>query len=313
MKRSPVLARISLITRLALSVAALACQTQPDRHLGDSLEDRSLDLLPATEPTEPFGVSPLEFVGRWVGVAEEPLAFGGVAANYSFPSGSTAFSFELVAPEVLTEASLRGTITFGSGAPPSAPDPEIGYPSDVDYSMLAYFDSNALSASGYEGPLPPYEGYPYPLREAVLSHALGLDEALQPIIADGVLQLEFDTALVLSPWCELQEPKPNSSGDFGCLEDFGALADDAGQCFVVLADSTFEQVDCNKLFVCSTGFCNCTESGCGYTGANRRSSGRLILRRDGDTLTGVFTNTAFLNARQLPVPLGTVRFTRVQD
>ncbi|HTV22151.1 MAG TPA: hypothetical protein VMG12_25855, partial [Polyangiaceae bacterium] len=104
-----------------------------------------------------------------------------------------------------------------------------------------------------------------------------------------------------------------SSGDFTCVEDFGALADDDGRCFINRSDATFEQVDCNEYFLCASRQCDCTESECRYTGAERRSWGRLMLRRDGDTLTGTFSNTAVFNPRQLPVPLGTVRFTRVDD
>lgn len=329
MKRSPVLTRSPVIILLALSSAALiACQTQPDRDLGDSLDDRSLDLLPPPESTEPFGVSPLEFVGRWVGVAEEPLALGSASAPYTFPSGSTQFELNIAPPEQLAVASLRGTLVFGTGAPPPPLDSEIGYPSDVDYAQLAYFERNALSASNYRGPLPPYEGFPYEIRETLLGSSFGLDDAGGPTIADGVLQLEFDTGSLLTPWCEQQAPQPTASGYSSCVKGNGALADDDGQCFVSFSDLTpeqeaevlasgaslaTEQVDCDKLFLCFSGQCECTESECHYNYADHRSWGDLILRRDGDTLTGVFSNTVFLNARQLPAPLGTVRFTRVDD
>ncbi len=329
MKRSSVLIRIPAVTLLALSsVGLVACQTQPDRDLGDSLDDRSLDLLLPPKPTEPFGVSPLEFVGRWVGVADEPLALGGAPAAYTFPSGSTHFELHIAPPEQLTVASLRGTLVFGAGAPPPPLDPALGYPSDVDYAQLAYFEPNALQASNYDGPLPPYEGFPYVVRETLLGSSFGVDDAGDPILADGVLQLEFDTGSLLAPWCELQVPQPTASGYSSCVKGNGALADDDGQCFVSFSELTpeqevevlasgvslaTEQVDCNKLFLCVSGHCECTESECHYNYAEHSSWGDLILRRDGDTLAGTFSNTAFFNARQLPLPLGNVRFTRAAD
>jgi len=46
--------------------------------------------------------------------------------------------------------------------------------------------------------------------------------------------------------------------------------------------------------------------------AGSRARDQLMLRRTGDTLTGVFTQTVFLNERPLPVPLGSVYFTRLE-
>ena len=57
----------------------------------------------------------------------------------------------------------------------------------------------------------------------------------------------------------------------------------------------------------------CDADSCYFDVFNRRSLGRLTLRREGDALSGAFSNVAFFNERQLPVPLGTLRFTRVAD
>ncbi len=328
MKRSLDTAAFPVLVAVALSGAAFcACQTQPDRNLGGSLDERSLDLSPPPEPTEPFGVSPLDFVGRWVGVAEAPLAFGGGSEVYAFPSGSTQLSLELVAPELPDQPILQGAIVFGSGAPPPPLDPALGYPSDVDYADLAYFDRDVVMASGHEGPLPPYEGHAYPVRDFVPSSNYDEDEAGGPLIADGVLNLQFDTGELLAPWCELQTPQPTGTGQWKCVKGNAGGVNDLGECYVSFSSLSPEQeaevlesgasllpeaVDCNKMFLCKIEACACTDSACAVP--NRRGTGaRLVVRRDGDTLTGIFSNAVFMNERQLPVPLGTVRFTRVVE
>jgi hypothetical protein len=327
MKRSLDTAPFPALVAVVLSGAAcFACQTQPDRNLGDSLDARSLDLAPPPEPTEPFGVSPLEFVGRWVGVAEAPLAMGGVREAYAFPSGSTQFSLEIVASGAPDQAFLHGSsLVFGSGAPPPPLDPASGYPSDVDYADIAYFDRNIVMAAGHLGPLPPYEGHPYPVRELVLSNDFNTDEA-GLLIADGVLNLEFDTNELFAPWCALQTPQPTGRGEWKCVKGNSYGQSDVGECNVGFSNLSPEQeaevlesgasllreaVDCNKLFLCKIEVCKCTDSACADDVATRRGTrGKLVVRRDGDTLTGVFSNAVFMNERQLPVPLGTVRFTR---
>lgn len=331
MKPSTVSSTSTLFTALALSGASLiACQTQPDRHLGDSLDDRSLDLSPPTTPTEPFGVSPLDFVGRWVGVAEDPLALGGEREAYAFPSGSSEFRLEISPPEELVLGSLRGTLVFGSGPPPPPPvDPGVGYPLGVDYSDLNYFERDAVAASLYDGPLPPYEGYTYSVQESFLRYGGGVDSAGAPLVADGVLSLEFDTGELLAPWCELQQPQPTGYGESSCVKGNTLWTDEDGQCLVGFTDLSpaeeamvvaqgvsleQEPVDCNKMILCQSRQCDCHEGGCSYLPFGEPLSvGRLLLRREGDTLTGIFSNTAFMNERQLPVPLGTLRFTRVAD
>jgi len=68
------------------------------------------------------------------------------------------------------------------------------------------------------------------------------------------------------------------------------------------------------MFLCKIAVCECTESACAQDVPSRRGTrAKLVVRRDGDTLTGVFSNAVFMNERQLPVPLGTVRFTRVVE
>lgn len=327
MKRSPVTFRLPLLSALVLSSAVLvSCQTQPDRDLGDSFDARSLDLAP---PTEPFGVSPLEFAGRWVGVAEDPLAFGGAREAYTFPSGSTEFLLELLEPAELRTGSLQGTLVFGSGGPPPPVDPERGFPTDVDYIDLSYFERNGLNATNYEGPLPPYEGHAYEVREILWRTFFHTDDDGNPILADGILPLEFDTGELLAPWCELQRPLPATGTELSCVKGNSSVASDDNECFTSFSDLTLEreaeiaamgvsllpeQVDCSKLFLCRTQVCACTETGCAFDRQGRRRwRGELHLRRDGDSLTGVFTNLVVLNERQMPVQLGTVRFTRIGD
>jgi hypothetical protein len=324
MKRSAIHPSVPLLASLVLSGACLtACQTQPDRDLGDSLDERSLELNPPPAPTEPFGISPLDFVGRWEGVAEEPLAFEGVREAYAFPSGSTRFSLEIQTPSSPHRpGELHGTLVFGAGSPPPPPvDPALGFPSGFDYSALPYFKNRA-----YEGPLPPFEGYPYEVVDVYSRALITFDDADNSLIADGVLHVAFDTAELIAPWCELQQPQP-TGGDMSCVKG-NSRFDEDGQCSTGFSGLTPEQeaeivamgvsllpepVDCNKLFLCRN-VCECDETKCFYypyrAGGMR---GDLQVRRVGDTLVGVFSQTAFLNERGLAVPLGTVRFTRVEE
>lgn len=333
MKRSSAPALAPLITLLALSSAALAaCQTQPDRHLGDSLDDRTLELVPPTEPNapaEPFGVPRAEFVGRWVGVAEDPLAFGGPRDAYVFPSGSAEFHLEIAPPDDPRDNLLHGTLVFGAGAPLPPLDPELGPPIDVAYAQLAYLDRDAVTASDYRGPLPPLEGHPYLIQSTVQRTAFDVDEDGNPLVMDGVLELEFDTTGFIAPWCALQEPRFALGPEpYSCVKGNTAGTSDTGECYVGFAALTpeleaevlasgetlsTETVDCNKYFLCASRVCVCDEDSCYFDVFNRRSLGRLTLRREGDTLSGAFSNVAFFNERQLPVPLGTLRFTRIVD
>lgn len=308
-----------------------ACQAQADRDLGELIAEQSSDLqAPPAGVTEPFGVPPADFEGRWIGVAEDPLALGGVRDVYTFPSGATQVVLDLSSGADEEGATVSGTITFGEGSPPPESNPDLGHPSDVNYSNLAYFAGRGEEASAYTGPLPPYEGYPYQARQfADGNHRIS--PALLPeseFLADGVLRLRFDTEELLSPWCDLQQPRTNGFGGFSCVKGNLLGTDDEGQCFVGFSGLTPEEearvgaqgeslqselVDCGKLFLCASRRCECDETHCANTlTAFFRSRGELALRRDGDHLTGMFTNAAFFNERQLTLPLGTVRFTRAE-
>jgi hypothetical protein len=323
-----------MATALSASLAGVvlsACQTQPDRDLGELGAEQSLDLQgQPPEAAEPFGVPPADFAGRWIGVAEDPLALGGARDVYTFPSGAAQIALELSAGVEDGGATLLGTITFGSGSPPPALNPDLGQPSDYGYSDLAYFSGMGELAAGYTGPLPPYEGHAYHTRQfAEANHRIY--PALLPqseFLADGVLRVEFNTEELIAPWCGLQQPRTDGYGGFSCVKGNALLTDEAGQCFVGFSGLTPEEealvaaqgeslqselVDCGKLFLCASRRCECDETHCSssLTGVFR-SMGELALRRDGDNLIGVFSNVAFFNERQLTLPPGAVRFTRAE-
>lgn len=312
----------------ALAGAVLpACQTQADRDLGELIAEQSRGFqAPPAEVTEPFGVPSADFAGRWIGVAEDPLALGGVRDVYTFPSGATQIVLELSPGVEQGGPDVIGTITFGAGAPPPALDPDLGQPSDYVYTDLAYFGGRGEEASAYSGPLPPYEGHAYQTQHFVDdTHRIFSESEL---VADGVLRLQFNTEELIAPWCELQQPRADGFGAFGCVKGNSLWADEAGQCFVGFSGLTpaeeaavaaqgeslqSELVDCGKLFLCATRRCECDEARCANTlDGLFPSIGELAVRRDGDALTGMFTNAVFFNERQLPLPLGAVRFTRAE-
>jgi hypothetical protein len=325
--------------------AASGCQTEPGRELGQALDERLLPVVAEVPSEAPFGVPASEFAGRWIGTAEDPLALGGERGAYVFPSGSSAIRLDL---EVSGErVHVEGHIVFGAGAPPAAPtDPDRGFPTDVSYVGLGYFNVLPGGPTNYHGPLPPHEGFDYRLRDALYESERGPGTDL----ADGVLRLSYDAQEVLEPWCALQAPQPDGIGGYRCAGGDNHYFE-GGQCSVeqnnldeLLAGLSDEEiqtlsaedwagidaqivreqqpVDCDKLFLCVTERCACDATSCrantsdflGVSGRRPSSSSyaELTLRKtaDGVGLIGVFNNAVFANERQLSVPIGVVHFER---
>jgi hypothetical protein len=126
----------------------------------------------AEPPSAPFGVPAIEFAGRWIGRAEDPLALGGERSAYVFPSGSSEIRMAL---EVSGErVNVEGRIAFGAGSPPPPPtDPDAGFPIDVSYVGLGYFNLLPGGPTQYQGPLPPHEGFEYRLLDALYESERG--------------------------------------------------------------------------------------------------------------------------------------------
>jgi hypothetical protein len=334
---------------LSLLALAVACQTEPDRDLGATLEERGLPVSAENPPGEPF-VGPIaDFVGRWVGSAEDPLALGGARATYVFPSGSSAITLNVFAPE--TEGgSPYGSIVFGAGtAPPAPTDPDAGYPTNVDYVALSYFDRAPFGPTDYVGPLPPHEGFEYELLPAIYGN-----ERSSAGLADGLLRMSYDTHQLLDPWCALHLPVQQPDGTYSCVAALSSTIESDGSCSIetgndldeliaALSDEELialdaedwaelerqtvrelEPIDCNKLFLCATARCECDESSChadrsDFTAITSvrptsYSYAELTLRAtpEGDGLIGIFTNAVFSNERQMSVPVGGVHFERAE-
>jgi len=319
---------------------ASGCQTEPDRNLGVTNRGQDVSRDDA-EPTDPISGAVEDFAGQWIGTAEDPLALDGPDDTYRFPSGSSVIriELELSGGERPLSESIGGRIIFGGGDPPAPPtDPDAGYPVGVDYRKLSYFNQDPLTATNYRGPLPPQEGFAFSLRQP-LDRSLFNDQLDTRVVPDGVLTLGYDPLTVLDPWCRLQTPVPDGQGGFSCVGDgsyhytdgdancsrtldnseevFGALSIEELQALspeeqqaleerVMIVER--EELDCNRLYLCVTDRCQCTESGCRGSGPDAT----LSLRRTGDTLSGVFSDAAFENARHRNIPLGRVIFTRAE-
>src|SRR5690606_8048178 len=126
----------------------------------------------------------------------------------TFPSGSTRFELSLSARATADGAvAIDGTLTFGDGEPPPpASDEKSGYPVGFDYDEFLSYGSGG-TAREYEGALPPLEGLPYALDTTLVIEG----------VRDGVLQLAYDPASYLGPWCALQPPHPRDDGTYGVL------------------------------------------------------------------------------------------------
>jgi hypothetical protein len=129
---------------------------------------------------------------------------------------------------------------------------------------------------------------------------------------------------ILDPWCALQTPLLTQYGDFRCTVAPGGLAYDSVRdvCDVVaiVGETPLVKVDCNQLYLCGgygpeiLGRCECTSTSC-YPSDERTLPDQdldMHLRRRGDTLVGVFEESAFLNERGQRVPLGQVTLRRAE-
>lgn len=315
---------------VASTLLAAACKDTERRELGYT--DQDLRDRQRSEPTEPFFTGPDEFVGRWVGSAEDPLGLDD--DTYTFPSGSDRFTLDIavVHSEELAQDVLQTRITFGDGEPIAPPtDPEAGYPAGVSYLDLLSYDDDEFQIVGTNPDfrLPPFEGFTY---EANPQTGIGQAGIALP---DGALILAFNTLELLDPWCRLQTPFEVAPGLFQCQEQFGGGFEvnpdgtgascslygpnDDSACPEDPLDPAFPNciefggpvatANCDKLFMCTQDFCQCDSLGC--YGPIADAQDQLVLRREGDELVGAFVGTTFLNARGLKTPLGEVRFERV--
>jgi len=288
------------------------------------------------EPSEAFFENDARFLGRWLGQASEPLAFGvefdEEAPIYAFPSGSSRIELTLVARTARSgRIIIDGALTFGDGEPPPpATDAKSGYPVGFDYDeFLSYGTGSDGEARNYQGMLPPLEGVDYPLDTNFVEEG----------VPDGVLQASYDPAGFLDPWCALQPPHPRDDGTFSVLPDapggIEVMADgtnrpcsgfgpnDLSECPEDMAElprdeyiATYRacskpgvaiyQMSCDRMYL--SRFCSCDAGGCRGTPPLERA--RLLLRARRESLIGAFEGARFLNARGLPGPLGEVRFVR---
>jgi hypothetical protein len=304
---------------LCLIPSAWACQAIGDdspANLGRT------DGLLATSPPPVAGfVQPMDtFYGRWVGVAQDPLALGagldGTVPPYRFPSGSTAITLELE----LTDGISVGALTFGQGSvPPPPTDPEIGYPENVRYADLLRYSVDGQFSGNVafdRGALPPHEGLPYQL--------IRPDASPDSAVTDGLLRVTYLTTQVLADWCGLQTPYATPYGSYSCnagapltdLEGDGCNmieypvepeCDASGNCEVEPLVN-LGPADCDKAFLCDVDVprCECTAEVC-YAASE---FAELSLRRIDDALVGIISGAGFLNERHALAPLGTIVFQR---
>jgi len=221
-------------TILTALVLLGACKA--DHSLGalgpDAAADTSLstspgpDLSTATSSqavdVEPLG--PLGPVESWTGWIE----------NFTFKSGSDAITFSLAFDP---NGRIAGQVVFGNGTPPPpATDPNAGYP-----------DDKAM------GPVFPIEGFAYTMVDGS--------------ITSNRIRFTVREHEPWTGWCALQTPPSDvSSGNTGCVLAGNGGADPANDlCLVWPAGQKFDapvKVDCGKFFLCTSGVCFCSPTGC---------------------------------------------------
>jgi hypothetical protein len=311
-----------------------ACQQTEPRELGFRQGVQNL----AGDVAEPFYASGDTFVGHWIGQAQEPLALtdDGQTPVYRFPSGSSQFALDIASgTDQFGNSSLLGHVTFGAGAPlPPPADAEVGYPIGFSYRDALSYGPDGLPGNP-EYDLSPFEGFAYEFAiEFVSSDGQTIG------VPDGVLDLSYTVNEPLDAWCQLQTPYPTDFGDlYTCVDMRGAggwsIDDGTDTCSIQApldtsacpahpspeeylecsgSGAVLAQVDCNKLFLCENQYCECDSHTCRAAGAYVGSAGRdrLHVRRSGAELVGIFDGTTFPNARNYKLPLGEVRFQRVE-
>jgi hypothetical protein len=277
--------------------AAFACQ-QPAHDLGQTSDELS------TPPESPVEQAQFlsDFLGTWEGDMDDALGIGADGSSptvYTFPSGSPRLLLELQAQDTF----MRGTLTFGEGAPlPLPTDPDVGYPPDPNYAFNGHFDAEDI---------PPFEGFAYDvsvgsdlgdIRRAnppPRAEDLPIDHD-EPVVEtgprkafDGKVELAFTLDAPFSPWCELQ-----TDDLCNAVNGIGTGVDDPEQCYVS-AGLESVPMDCQKAEICAGEHCR----------FEHRTTLGLRFARAG--LTGAFNDLPLFNARGFRTRPGSVRFRRV--
>jgi len=184
-------------------------------------------------------------VGEWEGYIE----------NVHFASGSDAIRMNITGGQA---DHIEGTVSFGSGAPPSPPtDPDVGYPEGLECGFSGVNDNL------------PFEGFEHTVISGTMSSAR--------------LQFALELREVWRAWCELQTPIADAVNDgrYMCLPNANSGMLEDGTCHVAETP-----VDCCKLQLCHSGSsgCQCTVSGC--TVPLVEEGVHFDLKIDGDNADG---------------------------
>jgi hypothetical protein len=286
---------MALVASLFTLAGVLGCDQYPLHDLGYTSGDPS-GSGDESAPLPPVAEHARDFVGVWVGAADDPLALQSNADDapplFRFPSGS---------PRIRLEVSIANGETFPSGAltfgdappPPLATDPEVGYPVEPDVSLPPGSTDDSLR--------PPVEGFVYSAAEFGASRdiaAFGNEDFYEEGLSiDGKLELSFAPGEVFASWCALQTAET-------CPPNQQMSWDDANNC--TYGDALIP-TDCLKATQCASAVCTCSGTSPCTPSFNRLTS--LTVRFSDDGLVGLF-NGVFLNERGFQQPLGTVHFRR---
>lgn len=299
-----------------------ACEVYGDlpiRDLGDTREplnsaDVTLESPPASTPIASDNIS--DFIGNWVGTAEDPFGVpdqAGRLSLYHFPSGSTQ-----VRLEVSDDENWPIKLRFGAGGPvPPATDPNAGYPDDE-----AYQEYLRLSA----GSLAPFEGFDYNGRQSGYAWNRQKDDpasggrrgALGGVFNDQ-LNVSFSTDTIIDSWCALQtanscDTRPfystwSETDDRSCWYDSEEQRacgrespENWAECYANAEPST--PVDCNVAGLCNRCACRSLDADCG----NVPIAGLALQRTADGGLVGVFNDLLVFSSSDFVTRLGTVRF-----
>lgn len=197
---------------------------------------------------------PAQLAGTWTGYVEGHK-FG--------PDGSSQ-----VVVVLSSDGSSTSQVRFGD-SPLIAPatDPELGYPTEYEYSPQGGYPSQSVTA---RGPVPGFE----------FTARAGSVEASR---------LQFDVLLseVWTHWCELQRPVEVQSGSYNCVPDWGFLMLGSSCAQINPQTQQFVIINCAKLDLCDTvRICACTAQGCSLAPGSTVGAAHFDLNVDGDKADG---------------------------
>jgi hypothetical protein len=241
----------------------MGCGGNAPRDLGSS--STPLANAAGSEP-----LTPQDFIGNWVGVAEDPLELTdtGQMAPLHFASGSSRIALVVYGGGGSTHRFA--SLTFGEDTPPPAASDPDAPPPGIPAELL---DTDPFNT-------PPLEGFPYFASPVLLDEDVHdflnlVNSTGDWALSDGILRLGFYADEIFEDYCALQTPGSSR-----------------------LVQASLE----------GRGVCDCVPDGCTANIGN--PLGLWLRHSPAGLVGVIVGNLRLPNARGSKTSIGQIRFTR---